>query len=357
MAPTRELAQQIEQETLKFAHFLGYRVACVVGGQSIEDQGVQLRKGVEIVVGTPGRIIDVIEKRYTVLNQCNYIVLDEADRMIDMGFEPQVTQVMEAMPSSNLKPIDMAEELDDKAAFDIKQTTTSISSKYRTTYMFSATMPPSVERLARTYLRNPAVVTIGSAGKTSDLIKQTVMWVNRSEKERTLEQILSQHPETQAIVFVNTKRGVDSCVTACHSMGYSCGSIHGGKGQDAREAALSGFKRGDYDILVATDVAGRGIDVKGIDLVVNYELPASIENYTHRIGRTGRAGRKGTAVSFITAEDQDIMYDLRQLLIESNNEVPPELERQKAAKIKPQRDTQGRILEGKDARGMDSIIF
>merc|ERR1719478_1959444 len=213
MAPTRELAQQIEQETLKFAHFLGYRVACVVGGQSIEDQGVQLRKGVEIVVGTPGRIIDVIEKRYTVLNQCNYIVLDEADRMIDMGFEPQVTQVMEAMPSSNLKPIDMAEELDDKAAFDIKQTTTSISSKYRTTYMFSATMPPSVERLARTYLRNPAVVTIGSAGKTSDLIKQTVMWVNRSEKERTLEQILSQHPETQAIVFVNTKRGVDSCVT------------------------------------------------------------------------------------------------------------------------------------------------
>ena len=111
MAPTRELAQQIEQETLKFAHFLGYRVACVVGGQSIEDQGVQLRKGVEIVVGTPGRIIDVIEKRYTVLNQCNYIVLDEADRMIDMGFEPQVTQVMEAMPSSNLKPIDMAEEL------------------------------------------------------------------------------------------------------------------------------------------------------------------------------------------------------------------------------------------------------
>ena len=354
MAPTRELAQQIEQETLKFAHFLGYRVACVVGGQSIEDQGVQLRKGVEIVVGTPGRIIDVIEKRYTVLNQCNYIVLDEADRMIDMGFEPQVTQVMEAMPSSNLKPIELAEELDNKA-IDNKQSTTS--AKYRTTYMFSATMPPSVERLARTYLRNPAVVTIGSAGKTSDLIKQTVIWVNRSEKERMLEQILSQHTQTQAIVFVNTKRGVDSCVTACHSMGYSCGSIHGGKSQDAREAALTGFKRGDFDILVATDVAGRGIDVKGIDLVVNYELPALIENYTHRIGRTGRAGRKGTAVSFITSEDQDIMYDLRQLLIESNNEVPPELERQKAAKIKPQRDAQGRVLEGRDARGMDSIIF
>jgi len=354
MAPTRELAQQIEQETLKFAQFLGYRVACVVGGQSIEDQGVQLRKGVEIVVGTPGRIIDVIEKRYTVLNQCNYIVLDEADRMIDMGFEPQVTQVMEAMPSSNLKPIELAEELDNKA-IDNKQSTTS--AKYRTTYMFSATMPPSVERLARTYLRNPAVVTIGSAGKTSDLIKQTVIWVNRSEKERMLEQILSQHTQTQAIVFVNTKRGVDSCVTACHSMGYSCGSIHGGKSQDAREAALTGFKRGDFDILVATDVAGRGIDVKGIDLVVNYELPALIENYTHRIGRTGRAGRKGTAVSFITSEDQDIMYDLRQLLIESNNEVPPELERQKAAKIKPQRDAQGRVLEGRDARGMDSIIF
>ena len=361
MAPTRELAQQIEAETLKFAQFLGYRVACVVGGQSIEDQGVQLRKGVEIVVGTPGRIIDVIEKRYTVLNQCNYIVLDEADRMIDMGFEPQVTQVMEAMPSSNLKPIDIAEELDNSILVNssASATTSTSKSKYRTTYMFSATMPPSVERLARTYLRNPAVVTIGSAGKTSDLIKQEIIWVNRAEKERMLEQILSQHTKTQAIVFVNTKRAVDSCVTACHSMGYSCGSIHGGKGQDAREAALTGFKKGDFDILVATDVAGRGIDVKDIDLVVNYELPNLIENYTHRIGRTGRAGRKGTAVSFLTAEDQDIMYDLRNLLIESNNQVPPELERQKAAKVKPQRDASGRVMQndGKEMRGMSDIIF
>ena len=276
--------------------------------------------------------------------------------MIDMGFEPQVTQVMEAMPSSNLKPIDMAEELDNKA-IDNKQSIET-SAKYRTTYMFSATMPPSVERLARTYLRNPAVVTIGSAGKTSDLIKQTVIWVNPIGKRAPRSNKSSPNTRKRKRSFSSTpKRGVDSCVTACHSMGYSCGSIHGGKGQDAREAALTGFKRGDFDILVATDVAGRGIDVKGIDLVVNYELPASIENYTHRIGRTGRAGRKGTAVSFITSEDQDIMSRLRQLLIESNNEVPPELERQKAAKVKPQRDAQGRVLEGRDARGMDSIIF
>ena len=296
MAPTRELAQQIEEETLKFAQYLDYRVGLVVGGQSIEDQGFKLRKGVEILVGTPGRIIDVIERRYTVLSQCNYIVLDEADRMIDMGFEPQVVAVMEAMGSGNLKPEDEAEELDGQALEQGGPT----SSKYRTTYMFSATMPPSVERLARSYLRNPAVVTIGSAGKTSDLIKQEVLWVSRNERDSKFELVLSRHPNTQAIVFVNAKRSVDAVANLCYRLGYSCASIHGGKSQDQREESLRGFKAGDYDILVATDVAGRGIDVKGIDLVVNYELPHTIENYTHRIGRTGRAGRKGTAVSFLT---------------------------------------------------------
>ena len=353
MAPTRELAQQIEEETLKFAQYLDYRVGLVVGGQSIEDQGFKLRKGVEILVGTPGRIIDVIERRYTVLSQCNYIVLDEADRMIDMGFEPQVVAVMEAMGSGNLKPEDEAEELDGKALEQGGPT----SSKYRTTYMFSATMPPSVERLARSYLRNPAVVTIGSAGKTSDLIKQEVLWVSRNERDSKFELVLSRHPNTQAIVFVNAKRSVDAVANLCYRLGYSCASIHGGKSQDQREESLRGFKAGDYDILVATDVAGRGIDVKGIDLVVNYELPHTIENYTHRIGRTGRAGRKGTAVSFLTGDDRDIMYELKELLIESKNHVPDALANHEAARVKPQRDDRGRRMNREDIRGQEAIIY
>ena len=353
MAPTRELAQQIEEETLKFAQYLDYRVGLVVGGQSIEDQGFKLRKGVEILVGTPGRIIDVIERRYTVLSQCNYIVLDEADRMIDMGFEPQVVAVMEAMGSGNLKPEDEAEELDGKALEQGGPT----SSKYRTTYMFSATMPPSVERLARSYLRNPAVVTIGSAGKTSDLIKQEVLWVSKNERDSKFELVLSRHPNTQAIVFVNAKRSVDAVANLCYRLGYSCASIHGGKSQDQREESLRGFKAGDYDILVATDVAGRGIDVKGIDLVVNYELPHTIENYTHRIGRTGRAGRKGTAVSFLTSDDRDIMYELKELLIESKNHVPDALANHEAARVKPQRDDRGRRMNREDIRGQEAIIY
>ena len=353
MAPTRELAQQIEEETLKFAQYLDYRVGLVVGGQSIEDQGFKLRKGVEILVGTPGRIIDVIERRYTVLSQCNYIVLDEADRMIDMGFEPQVVAVMEAMGSGNLKPEDEAEELDGQALEQGGPT----SSKYRTTYMFSATMPPSVERLARSYLRNPAVVTIGSAGKTSDLIKQEIMWVSRNERDSKFELVLSRHPNTLAIVFVNAKRSVDAVANLCYRHGYSCASIHGGKSQDQREESLRGFKAGDYDILVATDVAGRGIDVKGIDLVVNYELPHTIENYTHRIGRTGRAGRKGTAVSFLTSDDRDIMYELKELLIESKNHVPDALANHEAARVKPQRDDRGRRMNREDIRGQEAIIY
>jgi ATP-dependent RNA helicase DDX23/PRP28 len=353
MAPTRELAQQIEEETLKFAQYLDYRVGLVVGGQSIEDQGFKLRKGVEILVGTPGRIIDVIERRYTVLSQCNYIVLDEADRMIDMGFEPQVVAVMEAMGSGNLKPEDEAEELDGQALEQGGPT----SSKYRTTYMFSATMPPSVERLARSYLRNPAVVTIGSAGKTSDLIKQEIIWVSRNERDSKFELVLSRHPNTQAIVFVNAKRSVDAVANLCYRLGYSCASIHGGKSQDQREESLRGFKAGDYDILVATDVAGRGIDVKGIDLVVNYELPHTIENYTHRIGRTGRAGRKGTAVSFLTSDDRDIMYELKELLIESKNHVPDALANHEAARVKPQRDDRGRRMNREDIRGQEAIIY
>jgi ATP-dependent RNA helicase DDX23/PRP28 len=333
LSPTRELAQQTEEECGKFAQYLDYRVVSVVGGQSIEEQGFKLRKGCEIVIGTPGRIIDCLERRYTVLHQCNFVVLDEADRMIDYGFEPQVTGVMDAMPSSNLKPVNEEEELEDDKI-------------YRTTFMFSATMPPVVERLARKYMRNPAVVHIGSAGKAADLITQNVIMMRPDDKGAALEAALRAAGDTQVIVFVNTHKTCDYIGKVMERLGKPTCVLHGGKTQDAREFSIDGFRNKKYQVLIATDVAGRGIDVPDVGLVVNYQMPSTIEAYTHRIGRTGRAGRKGTATSFLTLEDKDIFYELKALLTESGNVVPPELARHEASRKKPQKGPDfGRNIE------------
>ncbi|XXG63350.1 hypothetical protein AAC387_Pa05g1562 [Persea americana] len=322
MAPTRELAQQIEDETVKFAHYLGIKVVSIVGGQSIEEQGFKLRQGCEVVIATPGRLIDCLERRYAVLNQCNYVVLDEADRMIDMGFEPQVVGVLDAMPSSNLKPENEDEELDEKRI-------------YRTTYMFSATMPPAVERLARKYLRNPVVVTIGTAGKTTDLITQHVIMVKESEKMSRLHKMLNELGDKTAIVFINTKKSADSLSKALDKSGFRVTTLHGGKTQEQREISLEGFRSKRFTVLVATDVMGRGIDIPDVAHVINYDMPGNIETYTHRIGRTGRAGKTGVATTFLTLHDTDVFYDLKQMLIQSNSTVPPELARHEMSKFKP----------------------
>ncbi|XP_058193398.1 DEAD-box ATP-dependent RNA helicase 21-like [Rhododendron vialii] len=322
MAPTRELAQQIEDETVKFAHYLGIKVVSIVGGQSIEEQGFKIRQGCEVVIATPGRLIDCLERRYAVLNQCNYVVLDEADRMIDMGFEPQVVGVLDAMPSSNFKPENEDEELDEKKI-------------YRTTYMFSATMPPAVERLARKYLRNPVVVTIGTAGKATDLISQHVIMVKDSEKLYKLQKLLDELGDKTAIVFINTKKNADGIAKALDKAGYRVTTLHGGKSQEQREISLEGFRAKRYNVLVATDVAGRGIDIPDVAHVINYDMPGNIEMYTHRIGRTGRAGKTGVATTFLTLHDTDVFYDLKQMLIQSNSPVPPELARHESSKFKP----------------------
>ncbi|KAH9543003.1 hypothetical protein CY35_13G039500 [Sphagnum magellanicum] len=322
MAPTRELAQQIEDETVKFARFLDIRVVSIVGGQSIEEQGFKLRQGCEIVIATPGRLLDCLERRYAVLNQCNYVVLDEADRMIDMGFGPQVMGVLDAMPSSNLKPENEDAELDEKKI-------------YRTTYMFSATMPPAVERLARKYLRNPVVVTIGTAGKATDLITQHVIMVRETEKLDRLCRVLNEMGDKTAIIFVNYKKKVDPLSRQLDKAGYRVTTLHGGKTQEQREISLEGFRNKRFNCLVATDVAGRGIDIPDVAHVINYDMPGKIEMYTHRIGRTGRAGKTGVATTFLTLFDSDVFYDLKQMLVQSNSPVPPELARHEASKFKP----------------------
>eukprot|EP00890_Picochlorum_soloecismus_P006720 jgi/Picsp_1/873/NSC_04361-R1_atp-dependent rna helicase ddx23 len=322
LAPTRELAQQIEVETKKIAKYTGYRVVSIVGGQSIEDQGFALRKGCEIVVATPGRLVDCIERQYAVLNQCNYVVLDEADRMIDLGFEPQVMSVLDAMPSSNLKPENEDERLEENKV-------------YRTTYMFSATMPPAVERLARKYLRRPVIVTIGRAGKATDNITQRVLVMKENEKQNALEKKLYDIGEAKVIVFANTHRKCEVVTKQVEAMGFFATMLHGGKSQEQREESIRGFRQGKYNILVATDVAGRGIDVPDVMLVVNYDMPHTIEAYTHRIGRTGRAGRKGDALTFLTMGDTEVFYDLKKFLEDNNCSIPRQLSSHEAARHKP----------------------
>ncbi|RZC68773.1 hypothetical protein C5167_031964 [Papaver somniferum] len=323
LAPTRELAQQIENETVKFAHYLGIRVVSIVGKKSILEQAEEVRKGCEIIIATPGRLGDCLENRYVALQQCNYVVLDEADRMIDMNFESQAMKILDAMPSSNLKPDNEDEELDAKRT-------------YRTTYMFSATMSSAVERLAKKYLRNPVVVTIGTAGEANELITQNVTMMQEPEKFPKLQKLLNELGEKTAIVFTNEKKSADSVSRNLDKNGYRVTVLHGDMSQDQREKSLAGFKNKRFNVLVATNVAARGLDIPDVAHVINYDMPEKIDMYTHRIGRTGRAGNTGVATTFLTLQDSGVFDELRQALIQSNSRVPPELARHKeASKFKP----------------------
>ncbi|XP_059049188.1 probable ATP-dependent RNA helicase DDX23 [Achroia grisella] len=331
LAPTRELAQQIEEETNKFGLPLGITSVVVVGGLSREEQGFKLRMGCEIVIATPGRLIDVLENRYLVLNRCTYVVLDEADRMIDMGFEPDVQKILEYMPVTNIKPdTDAAEDA------SVLLANYNTKKKYRQTVMFTATMPPAVERLARSYLRRPAIVYIGSVGKPVDRTEQVVYMIGENEKRRKLTEILQRGVEPPIIIFVNQKKGADVLAKGLEKLGFNACTLHGGKGQEQRDFALASLKNGSKDILVATDVAGRGIDIKDVSVVINYDMAKTIEDYTHRIGRTGRAGKTGKAVSFVTKEDSALFYDLKQVLLSSSvSTCPPELMNHPEAQHKP----------------------
>ncbi|KAJ2713129.1 mRNA splicing protein prp28, partial [Coemansia spiralis] len=324
MAPTRELAQQIESETQKFARRLGYRSVSIVGGHDIEQQAFALRHGAEIIIATPGRLRDCVDRRVLVLGQCTYVVMDEADRMVDMGFEEDVNFILDALPVSNVKPEDHA----DNDRFEYRQTT-----------MFSATMPAAVERLARRYLRKPATVTIGVAGKAVDTVEQRAEFVTSDDmRRRRLLALLGQRTYAPPIiVFVNQKKNVDLLGQALTGARYSVATLHGGKTQEQRELALAKLRSGEADVLVATDVAGRGIDVKDVSLVVNYDMAKDIESYTHRIGRTGRAGKKGLAITFLRAvDDRDVLYDLRKMIAASPvSRCPPELAHHEAAQAPP----------------------
>lgn len=329
MAPTRELAIQIEEECIKFCKYAGLKTVCVVGGQDIEAQAFTLRRGVEIIIGTPGRLNDCVEKHYLVLNQCNYVVLDEADRMIDMGFEEQVLAVLEAM-GGTLKADDaeLAYQQEKKA----KQAK-SAKDLVRVTAMFSATMPPAVEKMAKKYLRHPAVVQIGDedTGKNRR-IEQRVLWMTEAQKKTKVVELLRGHGEDdRVLVFINTKKNADMLGRQLEQAGFKTGVLHGGKTQDQREENLEMFRDGDYTVLVATDVASRGLDIPDVKEVINYELPSKIETYCHRIGRTGRAGKDGIATSFLTEHDEEIMFGLKEYLQSTESHIPQQLQKHNAA--------------------------
>jgi len=332
MAPTRELALQIHLELEKLLSRQNVvHVCAIVGGQSIQQQAQVLRRGVHIVVGTPGRINDCLDMAYLVLNQCCYIVLDEADRMIDMGFAPQMESILDAMGGS-IKS-ESAEETYQQEKEDLEQ---GGLARHRLTAMFSATMPAEVERLAKQYLRHPAVISIGDpdSRKNARITQKILFLSSPAQKEKALRDLLldPRFRHEKVIVFCNEKRHADQVGRMVDRiMGRPCVVLHGGKTQEQREENLAKFRRGGI-VMVATDVAGRGLDIPDVAHVINYDLPTrSIENYTHRIGRTGRAGKTGLATSLLTEEDQGIMAALKQYLESTGNAVPDRLARHSAA--------------------------
>ncbi|KAI9369769.1 hypothetical protein BJX61DRAFT_536168 [Aspergillus egyptiacus] len=343
LAPTRELAQQIEIEAKKFTEPLGFNVVSIVGGHSLEEQAYSLRNGAEIIIATPGRLVDCIERRMLVLSQCCYVIMDEADRMIDLGFEEPVNKILDALPVTNEKPD--TEEAEDSSAMSRHL---GSKDRYRQTMMYTATMPTAVERIARKYLRRPAIVTIGSAGEAVDTVEQRVeMIAGEDKRKKRLGEILSSGDfRPPIIVFVNIKRNCDAIAREIKQWGFSSVTLHGSKTQEQREAALASVRNGSTDVLVATDLAGRGIDVPDVSLVINFNMATSIESYTHRIGRTGRAGKSGVAITFLGNEDADVMYDLKQMLIKSPiSRVPEELRKHEAAQSKPTRGAGKKIEE------------
>ncbi|KAF2810546.1 U5 snRNP-like RNA helicase subunit [Mytilinidion resinicola] len=332
LAPTRELAQQIELEAKKFATPLGFNCVSLVGGHSIEEQAYNMRDGAEIIIATPGRLVDCIERRVLVLGQCCYIIMDEADRMIDLGFEESVNKILDALPVGNEKP-----DNDDAENAVAMSRHLGGKDRYRQTMMYTATMPPAIERIARKYLRRPAIVTIGNVGEAVETVEQRVEFVSGEDKrKKRLQEILSSGEfPAPIIVFVNIKRNCDAVARDVKQMGFSSVTLHGSKTQDQREAALESLRKGQVDVLVATDLAGRGIDVQDVSLVVNFNMATNIESYTHRVGRTGRAGKSGVAITFLGNEDQDVMYDLKQMLMKSQiSRVPEELRKHEAAQQK-----------------------
>lgn len=282
LLPTRELAVQVEEELAKVGRPFGIHSVVLIGGASMYLQTKKLRQRPNVIIATPGRLIDHMEQKNVSLNDVNILVLDEADRMLDMGFEPQMKKILAVVP------------------------------KKRQTMLFSATMPEEIAKLARTYMDTPVRVEVAKAGTAAAKIVQEAFIVSKNDKLRLLALLLSQ-AKGPTLVFSRTKHGAKKMTTVLHGIGFKVAEIHSNRSQNQRQEALRGFKSGKYQFLVATDIAARGIDVTGIESVINYDLPDQLEDYVHRIGRTGRAGLAGRAVSFVEPNQRRDLQKMERL--------------------------------------------
>jgi len=281
--PTRELALQVKETIQKIGGTLGIRTVLLVGGESMHRQVQELRTNPAIVIGTPGRMIDHLEQRTLTLNHIGILVLDEADRMLDMGFAPQLRRLLATVP------------------------------KERQTMLFSATMPNTILDLAHSYMKLPLRIEIAPPGTASGKVTQEVFFVTKPDKPRLLERLLGDY-KGSVLVFSRTKFGAKKIAASVRGLGHTAAELHSNKSLNQRREALEGFRNGKYRVLCATDIAARGIDVKGIELVVNYDLPSVADDYVHRIGRTARAGAAGHAISFAEPSQQRDIRDIERLI-------------------------------------------
>jgi len=309
LAPTRELATQIFDEARKFSYRSRVRPAVVYGGANVSDQMRELDRGCHLLVATPGRLVDFLDRGKISLEYCQYLCLDEADRMLDMGFEPQIRRIVEQ---------------DNMPGPDIRQT-----------MMFSATFPKEIQMLARDFLRDYVFLAVGRVGSTSENITQKIVWVEEADKRSFLLDLMDASglgakdldgEASRTLVFVETKKGADSLDEFLYREGFPVTSIHGDRTQREREEALRRFKCGQTPIIVATAVAARGLDIPNVKHVINFDLPGDVEEYVHRIGRTGRMGNLGLATSFFNDKNRNLVKDLIELIVESNQELPSWLE-------------------------------
>lgn len=283
IVPTRELALQVDESLRRIGTKIGMRTAVLIGGENIEKQKRALRTNPHVLIVTPGRLIDHLEQRTINLSDVKILVLDEADRMLDMGFAPQINKILAAVP------------------------------KERQTMLFSATMPQDIVKIATQHMKMPVRVEVAPAGTASERVEQELFIVEKSKKRSLLATILADFSGT-VLVFTRTKHGARQTCKAVIDMGHTAAEIHSNRSLAQRRQALDGFKSGKYRVLVATDIAARGIDVKGIGLVINMDLPDNAEDYVHRIGRTGRAGHTGRAISFATPDQRDEIRAIERLI-------------------------------------------
>src|SRR3954464_6195748 len=284
LTPTRELAAQVEESFRKYGKHTELRVVPIFGGVGLEPQAKSLRKGVDVVVATPGRLLDHMERQNVAFDDLEVLVLDEADRMLDMGFAPQLNRIVSEIPP------------------------------YRQTLLFSATMPPEVEALARKYLRKPLVVQVGRRSEAASTVTHAVYPVPRDRKSTLLAELLKEKDLDSVLVFTRTKHGADRVVRHLEKENISSTAMHADKTQPQRTRALEDFKTGKVRVLVATDIAQRGLDISGITHVINYDVPQQAEDYVHRIGRTGRAAKEGDAFTFMAPDEISMVKQIERVI-------------------------------------------